>query len=158
LKPILLASVAMLALGACTTARTSQVRAVEDASVMAQAEPPPPQPCPPIRCSPHGPAPMAACRRSTRSGRTCSRKPAGGHRRPARRIYGDHRQSEAPTFQNTIEAGERAGQLLGRVLAVYGVMTGNMTNPQYQALQREWSPKLSAAGDEIVLNPSSSSA
>jgi peptidyl-dipeptidase Dcp len=61
--------------------------------------------------------------------------------------------TDAPTFQNTVEAYERAGARLGRVLAVYGVMTGNMTNPQYQALQREWSPKLSAAGDEIVLNP-----
>jgi peptidyl-dipeptidase Dcp len=59
----------------------------------------------------------------------------------------------APTFENTVEALERSGRLLGRVLAVFGVMTGNMTNPQFQALSREWSPKLSAASDEIVLNP-----
>jgi peptidyl-dipeptidase Dcp len=58
-----------------------------------------------------------------------------------------------PTFENTIEANQRAGQLLGRVLSVYGVMTGNMTTPEYQALQREWGPKLSAASDEITLNP-----
>ncbi|MGQ0659992.1 M3 family metallopeptidase [Sphingosinicella sp.] len=59
----------------------------------------------------------------------------------------------APTFANTIEAMERAGRRLGRVGAVFGVMTSNMTNPQYQAVQREWGPRLAAAFDEIVLNP-----
>jgi peptidyl-dipeptidase Dcp len=62
-------------------------------------------------------------------------------------------QRSAPTFQNTVEALERSGRTLGRVLSVFGVMTGNMTNPAYQALQREWGPKLSAASDEIILNP-----
>jgi peptidyl-dipeptidase Dcp len=57
------------------------------------------------------------------------------------------------SFANTVEALERTGRRLGRVGAVYGVMTSNMTNPQYQALQKEWGPKLSAASDEIVLNP-----
>src|SRR3546814_20874286 len=32
-------------------------------------------------------------------------------------------------------------------------MTSNMTTPEYQALDKEWSPKLSAAYDEIILNP-----
>jgi peptidyl-dipeptidase Dcp len=59
---------------------------------------------------------------------------------------------EAPTFANTIEALEKAGETLDRVTSVYGVMTSNMTNPAYQALDREWSPKLSAAFDEITLN------
>ena len=59
----------------------------------------------------------------------------------------------APTFANTVEALERTGQRLDRVLSVFGVMTSNTTNPQYQALDKEWSPKLSAASDEIVLNP-----
>ena len=61
--------------------------------------------------------------------------------------------SAAPTFANTVEALERAGERLGRVLSIFGVMTSNMTNPQYQALQKEWGPKLSAASDEITLNP-----
>jgi peptidyl-dipeptidase Dcp len=61
--------------------------------------------------------------------------------------------SEPATFANTIEALERTGRRLNRVSAVYGVMTSNMTNPQYQALQKEWGPKLSAASDEITLNP-----
>jgi peptidyl-dipeptidase Dcp len=58
-----------------------------------------------------------------------------------------------PTFQNTIEAMEKTGQRLDRVLSVFGVMTSNTTNPQYQALDKEWSPKLSKASDEVVLNP-----
>jgi hypothetical protein len=59
----------------------------------------------------------------------------------------------APTFANTIEPLERAGARLGRVLSVFGVMTGNMATPAYQALSREWSPKLSAASDAITLDP-----
>ncbi len=59
----------------------------------------------------------------------------------------------APTFRNTVEALEKAGERLGRVGALFGVMTGNMANPQYQALQKEWGPKLAAASDQITLNP-----
>jgi peptidyl-dipeptidase Dcp len=59
----------------------------------------------------------------------------------------------APTFANTIEALERAGQRLDRVESIWGVMTGNMSTPAYQALQREWGPRLAAASDEITLNP-----
>jgi peptidyl-dipeptidase Dcp len=61
--------------------------------------------------------------------------------------------SAPATFANTIEPLERAGRTLDRVSALFGVMTSNMTNPQYQALQREWGPRLAAANDEIVLNP-----
>ncbi|HEX6376356.1 MAG TPA: M3 family metallopeptidase [Allosphingosinicella sp.] len=61
--------------------------------------------------------------------------------------------SDAPTFANTVEALEKTGQRLDRVLSLFGVMTSNMTTPQYQALDKEWSPKLSAAFDEITLNP-----
>jgi len=61
--------------------------------------------------------------------------------------------AEAPTFANTIEALDRAGRRLDRVGALFGVMSGNMSTPAYQALQREWGPRLAAAGDEIVLNP-----
>ncbi len=61
--------------------------------------------------------------------------------------------SAAPTFANTIEALDRAGRRLERVGSVFGVMAGNMSNPQIQALQREWGPRLAAASDAIVLNP-----
>jgi peptidyl-dipeptidase Dcp len=59
----------------------------------------------------------------------------------------------APTFENTVEALERAGARLGRVGALFGVMSSNMATPEYQALQKEWGPKLAAASDAIVLNP-----
>ena len=57
-----------------------------------------------------------------------------------------------PTFANTIEAMEKSGQRLDRVLSVFGVMTDNMSTPEYQKLDKEWSPKLSAAYDKINLN------
>ncbi|MEO8177099.1 MAG: M3 family metallopeptidase [Sphingomicrobium sp.] len=60
---------------------------------------------------------------------------------------------EPPTFGNTIEASEKPGQRLGRVLSIFGVMTSNMATPAYQALDKEWQPKLSAAYDEITLDP-----
>jgi len=59
---------------------------------------------------------------------------------------------QAPTFANTIEALERAGQRLDRVDSIWGVMTSNMSTPAYQALEREWGPRLAAANDEITLN------
>jgi peptidyl-dipeptidase Dcp len=58
----------------------------------------------------------------------------------------------APTFENTIVALERAGQTLDRVGNLYGVMTSNMSTPAYEALDREWSPKLTAVNDEITFN------
>ncbi len=61
--------------------------------------------------------------------------------------------AEAATFQNTIEALERSGQTRNRVTRLFGVATDNITNPQYQALEREWEPKLTAASDAIFMNP-----
>ena len=60
---------------------------------------------------------------------------------------------EAPTFANTIEPMERAGQRLDRVQAIFGVMTSNLSTPEIQELDKEWSPRLTAARDDIVLNP-----
>ncbi len=58
----------------------------------------------------------------------------------------------APTFENTIEAMEKAGQRFSRVENVFAVMTDNMSTPEYQALDKEWQPKISAAFDEINFN------
>ena len=58
-----------------------------------------------------------------------------------------------PTFANTIEAMEKSGDRLGRVETLFAVMTDNMSTPAYEALDKEWSPKITAAFDEIVLNP-----
>ncbi|MGH9241485.1 MAG: M3 family metallopeptidase [Vicinamibacterales bacterium] len=60
---------------------------------------------------------------------------------------------EPATFQNTIEALERSGQTRDRVSRLFGVAVDNVTNPQYQALEREWEPKLTAASDAIFMNP-----
>jgi peptidyl-dipeptidase Dcp len=59
----------------------------------------------------------------------------------------------APTFGNTVEALEKVGQRLDRVQSIFGVMTDNVSTPEIQALDKEWSPKLAAANDEIILNP-----
>ena len=59
---------------------------------------------------------------------------------------------EPPTFANTIEAAEKAGQRLDRVQAVFGVYDSNLSTPEVQAIDKEWSPKLAAAFDEIILN------
>ncbi|HEX7114401.1 MAG TPA: M3 family metallopeptidase [Steroidobacter sp.] len=60
---------------------------------------------------------------------------------------------EPPTFENTIVAMERSGQLLSRVSAVFGNLASSNTNPEIEQLQTEMSPKLSAHNDAIFLNP-----
>ena len=59
---------------------------------------------------------------------------------------------EPPTFANTMVAQQMAGEPLQRAGALYGVMTGNIGSADYQAMDREISPILSAAGDEITFN------
>ncbi len=60
---------------------------------------------------------------------------------------------EAPTFDNTIVALETSGRMLNRVAAVFYALTGANTNDTLQAVDTEISPKLSAHGDAITLNP-----
>jgi peptidyl-dipeptidase Dcp len=60
---------------------------------------------------------------------------------------------EAPTFENTIVAMERSGQLLTRVSNVFFNLAGANTNDAMKAVQREMSPKLAAHSDAINLNP-----
>ena len=59
----------------------------------------------------------------------------------------------APTFDNTIVAMERSGQLMNRVSAAFGTLKGSYTNDALQALDKELSPKLAAHNDAIRLNP-----
>ncbi|MCY7398507.1 MAG: M3 family metallopeptidase, partial [Sphingomonas bacterium] len=59
----------------------------------------------------------------------------------------------APTFANTVEPYQRAGERLDRVETYFGLMTSNVTTPEYQALDKVWSPKLSAASDAIRFDP-----
>ena len=60
---------------------------------------------------------------------------------------------EPPTWANTIEAMEKSGQKIDQVGSVFAVMTDNMSTPAYQALDKTWSPKLSAVFDKITLDP-----
>ncbi|HWQ86026.1 M3 family metallopeptidase [Brevundimonas sp.] len=59
---------------------------------------------------------------------------------------------EAPTFANTMVAMQMAGEPLDRAGAIYGVMTSNIGSDDYNAVDTEVSPLLSAAGDEITFN------
>src|SRR4051812_23940857 len=63
------------------------------------------------------------------------------------------RNPEPPTFENTIEALERADRTCDRILPVFNVMRLNMSNADYRALDREWQPKLAAANDAILFMP-----
>jgi peptidyl-dipeptidase Dcp len=61
--------------------------------------------------------------------------------------------SAKPTFDNTIVALERAGQLLARVGRVFSNLNGTNTNPAMQKIESAMSPKLAAQRDAIRLNP-----
>ncbi|MEO5612365.1 MAG: M3 family peptidase, partial [Sphingomicrobium sp.] len=61
--------------------------------------------------------------------------------------------AEAPTFDNSIVALEKSGQRLNRVGTIYGLYSNNLSSPEFQAVEKEWDPKLSAASDEVTLNP-----
>jgi peptidyl-dipeptidase Dcp len=59
---------------------------------------------------------------------------------------------ELPTFENTIVPLEDAGRHQDRVELLFSVMSGNLANDEVQAVDKEWSPKLSAAYDKITFN------
>ena len=59
----------------------------------------------------------------------------------------------APTFENTLVAMEKSGQLLNRVGAVFSLVTGANTNETLQGLQEEMAPKIAANRDAVYLNP-----
>ena len=60
--------------------------------------------------------------------------------------------TEAPTFENTITALERAGKTLDRVQTIYGVWSSTMASSDFQLVQREMAPKFAAANDQITQN------
>jgi peptidyl-dipeptidase Dcp len=157
LKVLLLASATALALGGCTT-MNQDMQTADAAPAQASAEAPAPADAP-------APAPdniLLAEWQGSYDGVPPFDQvkpelfPAAiqyGIDEQRREVLAIANNSEAPTFANTVEALEKTGETLDRVLSMFGVMTSNMTNPQYQALDKEWSPKLSAASDEIILNP-----
>ncbi len=60
---------------------------------------------------------------------------------------------EPPTVENTLVALERSGALLMRTARVFGNLAGTDTNPTIQKVQAEFSPKMAAHQDSILLNP-----
>ncbi|MDY6944142.1 MAG: M3 family metallopeptidase [Pseudomonadota bacterium] len=58
----------------------------------------------------------------------------------------------APSFENTIVALERSGQLLNRAATVFYALSSSNTNPQIEQAQTEMAPKLSAHSDSIYLD------
>ena len=68
-------------------------------------------------------------------------------------IYAIVNNPEAPTFENTIVAMEQAGQLLNRATGVFFCINGCMTSPEMQEIALNITPKLTALGNDISLNP-----
>ncbi|EDL50114.1 Peptidyl-dipeptidase DCP [Erythrobacter sp. SD-21] len=60
---------------------------------------------------------------------------------------------DAPTFENTIVALEKSGRMLGRVSRVFFALTGTNTTDRLDEINTEISPKLTAHGDSITLDP-----
>ena len=60
--------------------------------------------------------------------------------------------SAAPTFENTLLAMEKSGQILDRVARVFFALSSAHTNSDIKALRTEVAPKLSAHSDAILLN------
>jgi peptidyl-dipeptidase Dcp len=59
---------------------------------------------------------------------------------------------EPATFQNTFVPLEDAGRHQDRAELLFAVMSGNLSNDEVQAIDKEWSPKMQAAYDKITFN------
>ena len=59
---------------------------------------------------------------------------------------------DSPTFENTLVALEKSGELLSRVHAAFSAITGAYTNPTAERIQQEMAPKFSAHDDGIFLD------
>ena len=59
---------------------------------------------------------------------------------------------EVATFENTLVAMERSGELFGRAMGVFGGIAGANTNETLQGVRQALAPKLAAHGDAILLD------
>ena len=62
--------------------------------------------------------------------------------------------TEAANFENTINAMEKSGQSMLRVINMYYVWSSNMSTPEFQTLDTEMQPKIAAFFDKINQNES----
>lgn len=60
---------------------------------------------------------------------------------------------EAPTFENTLVALEKSGELLSRVSRAFYTVAGANTDDTIQQVQQDMAPKLAALSDAVYLNP-----
>jgi peptidyl-dipeptidase Dcp len=75
-----------------------------------------------------------------------------GMKRQRREIDAIANNPAAPTFQNTIVAMEKSGQLLTYATSAFGAVTGANTNDALEHVQEVEAPKLAAHEDAIYLN------
>lgn len=57
-----------------------------------------------------------------------------------------------PTFENTLVALEKSGEVLGRAQSVFYNLSSAHTNPTLQALEQEYAPIFAAHRDKLYLN------
>ena len=60
--------------------------------------------------------------------------------------------TETPTFENTVLALEKSGEVLKRAQIVFYNLTGSNTNPTLQKIEEEYAPIFAAHSDKIYLN------
>jgi len=60
---------------------------------------------------------------------------------------------EAPTFENTHVPMMLAGDTADRLFALWGVQSSNKSNDRVEAIDAEWSPKISTFYTELFLEP-----
>lgn len=60
--------------------------------------------------------------------------------------------ADDPTFENTIVEMERSGKELNRVFSYYGILSSNMSSPEFRTIQGELAPKLSEFSSKISQN------
>ncbi|MBL8306120.1 MAG: M3 family metallopeptidase [Rubrivivax sp.] len=62
-------------------------------------------------------------------------------------------EPEAPGFDNTVAAFDRAGRLLSRVAATFYNLTSSATSPELQAVQRSMAAPMAAHASAILTDP-----
>lgn len=62
------------------------------------------------------------------------------------------KNKEAPTFENTIVPLEKAGAELNRAFTYYGILSGNMSSPEFRDVQKEMAPVISDFNSKISQN------
>jgi len=59
---------------------------------------------------------------------------------------------EPATFANTFVPLENSGRHEGRAETLFAILNGNLSTPEVQAVEKEWSPRMAAARDKITFN------